>query len=245
MDDRKQREKEYHDIAFSEHTRTSASKYYMLFQKVSDFYKNRLLTIGKGKRVLEYGCGADSHALILAQNGATMTGIDISPVAVDVSQKDAHGRGIDNVEFLEMDAEKLEFEEGTFDLICGSGILHHLKLDTAYSEIMRTLKKNGKAVFIEPLGHNPAINIYRKLTPKMRTEDEHPLLSQDLEFTRSRFNKVNITYFNLFTFASLLFLKTPLFSLVYKVLSAFDKLVFVLLPFARKYAWIAVIEVEK
>jgi len=39
-----------------------------------------------------------------------------------------------------MDAEKLEFVNDAFDIICGSGISHHLNLDIAYSEI----KKNSK-----------------------------------------------------------------------------------------------------
>ena len=43
------------------------------------------------------------------------------------------------------------------------------------NEISRILKPNGKLLFIEPLGTNPLINFYRKLTPKSRSKDEHPL----------------------------------------------------------------------
>jgi len=39
--------------------------------------------------------------------------------------------------------------------------------------------EKGSAIFIDPLGHNPAINMFRRSTPDLRTEDEHPLLLED------------------------------------------------------------------
>lgn len=44
------------------------------------------------------------------------------------------------VAFRLMDAEALEFPPDTFDLICGTGILHHLDLDAAYGQIARSLR---------------------------------------------------------------------------------------------------------
>jgi ubiquinone/menaquinone biosynthesis C-methylase UbiE len=64
-----------------------------------------------------------------------------------------------------MNAEATTFPDNSFDLICGSSILHHLNLDKACAEIRRILRPDGGAVFIEPLGHNPLINMFRKLTP--------------------------------------------------------------------------------
>jgi SAM-dependent methyltransferase len=77
------------------------------------------------------------------------------------------------VRFLVMDAESLGFDEGSFDVVVGSGILHHLALRQS-----RVLRPDGCAVFVDPLGHNIFIRLYRKLTPSMRTADEHPLLDQ-------------------------------------------------------------------
>ena len=37
------------------------------------------------------------------------------------------------------------------------------------------MKPSAGALFIEPLGHNPVINLYRRRTPEQRTVDEHPL----------------------------------------------------------------------
>ena len=46
------------------------------------------------------------------------------------------------------------------------------------NEINKVLKDDGEMVFLEPLGTNPLINLYRKLTPKSRSVDEHPFVER-------------------------------------------------------------------
>jgi ubiquinone/menaquinone biosynthesis C-methylase UbiE len=62
-----------------------------------------------------------------------------------------------------MDAEKLEFSDGAFDIVYESGVLHHLNFSKAYSEIARVLNPRGEAICIEALRHNPIIQYYRRL----------------------------------------------------------------------------------
>jgi hypothetical protein len=52
-------------------------------------------------------------------------------------------------------------------------------------------------VFLEPLGHNPLINLYRRLTPSMRTTDEHPLRMRDIARMRDSFGHVEVEFFGL------------------------------------------------
>ena len=178
------KEKEFHNETFSNDIRKSATKYYKSASNSMSLYFNLIGKDIKGRKVLEYGCGPGSQAFELARKGAFVSAIDISDVAIDLTKKKAIEEGL-NIECQVMDAENLKFIDHTFDLICGSGILHHLDLKASYREISRTLKSSGKAVFFEPLGHNPIINFYRKLTPKMRTEDEHPLLMKDIKLADS------------------------------------------------------------
>lgn len=49
--------------------------------------------------------------------------------------------------FRRMDAHHLEFPDRTFDIVFGTGILHHLDLETAVREIARVLKDDGEMVF--------------------------------------------------------------------------------------------------
>ena len=54
-------------------------------------------------------------------------------------------------------------------------------------------------MFIEPLGTNPLINFYRKLTPKSRSKDEHPLVLKDFELIKKKFKKCKLKYYGFLT----------------------------------------------
>jgi SAM-dependent methyltransferase len=140
-----------------------------------------------------------------------------------------------------MDAEALGFEDNSFDLICGTGILHHVDLGKAFSELVRTLGADGTAIFVEPLGHNPIINLYRKLTPRLRTEGEHPLLMSDLSLAGTQFGEVEVQYFHLISLAAVPFRKFPGFAHLRQALDAADRVLFRFAPWARRYAWQVVI----
>ena len=129
-------------------------------------------------------------------HGAAVVGIDISAEGIRQATARARTEGLeDRLTFAVMNAERLEFPDDHFDIVCGNSILHHLNLDSACHELVRVLKPEGRAVFREPLGHNLLINLYRKLTPKMRTEDEHPLLTRDLETLAGYFQEAHIHYY--------------------------------------------------
>jgi demethylmenaquinone methyltransferase/2-methoxy-6-polyprenyl-1,4-benzoquinol methylase len=48
-----------------------------------------------------------------------------------------------------MPAEQLIYASGTFDVVIGNAILHHLELNTAIFEIKRVLKKGGRIIILE------------------------------------------------------------------------------------------------
>lgn len=237
------REKEYHNKAFAEDIRKSVDKYYDTITLSRARYYSLIHADAKGKRLLEYGCGPGSKAFDLAASGAEITGIDISDVAIQIAADEAKTRGV-VAEFKVMNAEVLEYPNQYFDRIIGSAIIHHLDLHKAYAEIARCLKKEGNAVFIEPLGHNPIINLYRKLTPKLRTEDEHPLKVEDIYLAKNYFEVVDVRYFHLFSIASVVFRNTFLFKPVLNALDGLDALLFKVFPFLKKNSWMSVIELK-
>jgi ubiquinone/menaquinone biosynthesis C-methylase UbiE len=236
---RKMREKHFHDHAFEEETRAPLRKYYMVVAKSRRHYTKSLTGNCRGKAVLEYGCGTGSAAFRLAQAGANVIGIDISPVAIEKAQKTAEDlRLADHLQFLTMDAEHLSFGDDSFDLICGTGVLHHLELEQAYAEIARVLKPTGKAVFSEPLGHNLIINLYRKLTPRFRTVDEHPLMKRDIQLAGKFFERVHVRYYHLAALAAVPFRRQRYFGKLLTALDALDTLLFTL-PGMRRQAWMS------
>src|SRR3546814_3139995 len=69
----------------------------------------------------------------------------------------------------------------------------------------RVLRPGGRAVFIEPLGLNPAIELYRRFTPSARTPDEHPLLRRDFRRFDAAFGSTSCRFYGLATLAAVPF----------------------------------------
>jgi SAM-dependent methyltransferase len=230
----KEAEKEYFDHAFEQQVRQSVSKFYAVGQINNKCYEDYLFQHTNDKKVLEYGCGTGTYAYELAKRGAWVTGIDISDVAITKAQERAGQEGL-AIEFRNMDAENMDFPDDSFDVICGKGILHHLDLSRA---------SDGRAVFTEPLGHNPVINLYRKMTPKLRTEDERPLRSQDLKFAGEFFNRSSCAYFHLTTLMAVPLRNLGLFKPVLQLLNGVDQILFKVVPVSRKYAWQVILMLE-
>ena len=166
-------------------------------------------------------------------------GIDISSKGIK-SAKDKIENTEYEADYFVMDAENTGFHDSSFDIIVGTGIIHHLDILVSYQEICRILKKNGRAVFMEPLGHNPFINFYRGLTPQMRTQDEHPLKLKDIEILEQYFHNVEVEYFSLFTLLAVPFRSTFFFENLCHFFRDIDKAAFQI-PFIKRYAWTIII----
>lgn len=194
-------------------------------------------------RVLEYGCGIGSYSSqMLAEHGFGSTGIDISPLSVRAAREAAADEfpGIE-LDYLVMNAEELDFPDDSFDVVCGNGILHHLDLDRAYEQVARVLAPEGCAVFTEPLGHNPLINLYRRMTPEQRTDDEHPLRMRDLRRARAYFGEVEARYFHLLGLLAIPFTGCRGFDRLLGALDRADTVAIDRRSPLRRYAWFSVL----
>lgn len=99
--------------------------------------------IGRGDRVLDVATGPGFVAAAAAARGATVTGIDFSPVMVALA-----GRRYPAVPFCEGDAEALNFPDGTFDaVVIAFGLLHLARPDVALAEAFRVLRPGGRLAF--------------------------------------------------------------------------------------------------
>ena len=240
MDARKMREKAFHDQEYADEVRWQAvDKYYSIIEGRARFWEDFLRARCAGKRVLEYGCGQGKYTPRLAEFGGNVTGIDLSETAMANARASARAAGVE-VEFKAMDAEALDFPDQTFDVICGNAILHHLDLDRSFSEVGRTLKPDGVAIFMEPLGHNPLINLKRRMTPTLRTPDEHPLKMSDFGLARKHFGSVDIHAYHLLSLAAVPLRRAASFPRLVATLDRLDAALFKRLPFTARYAWYAV-----
>lgn len=155
----------------------------------------------RGGKILDLGCGMGDASLYFASRGAKVSSIDISPQMIGLVKKLAKEQGyLKNINAKVMVAENLEFPSSYFDYVFGNGILHHVERDAALKEVYRVLRPGGIATFIEPLAHNPIINIYRKVAEKVRTPTEEPIKYSQLDkLTQARFKKAFHKEFHLMT----------------------------------------------
>lgn len=136
----------------------------------------------KNLKICELGCGSGRLTVELANRGAFVSSVDISRKALQKAQIRIREAGLESrVNLWQMDACNLSYKDEMFDLVVGQLILHHLDITKTTGEICRILKLGGKAVFIEPLSHNPLSNIWRKMTPAGRTPTEWPLSYGEIE----------------------------------------------------------------
>jgi ubiquinone/menaquinone biosynthesis C-methylase UbiE len=99
----------------------------------------------RGKRVLEVGCGMGCMAMNWAQQGALVTAVDLNPVAVAQTRRRFELFGLAG-EILEVDGERLPFDDRTFDYVYSWGVLHHTPgTKPAVDELHRVLKPGGRA----------------------------------------------------------------------------------------------------
>jgi 2-polyprenyl-3-methyl-5-hydroxy-6-metoxy-1,4-benzoquinol methylase len=111
-------------------------------------------------QVLELGCGIGLFTQELVKTQAQITAIDISADLLAEAQKNVTAT---NVLFKVENAYDLSCANNTFDSIVGSSVLHHLDVDRALQECLRTLKPGGTLFFTEPNYLNPQIFCERKI----------------------------------------------------------------------------------
>ena len=135
----------------------------------------------RGRHVLDYGCGSGRASMRYVRDGAAfVTGFDIAPAMIEEAKRRAADAGVsERTSFMVADAHATPYDPDSFDLVVGIAILHHLDIPVALREIRRVLRPGGRAVFMEPLWHNPILRLGRRLTPMARVEFEHPLRETD------------------------------------------------------------------
>jgi ubiquinone/menaquinone biosynthesis C-methylase UbiE len=127
-------------------------------QRRADYFIN-LGKIKQDDTVLEIGCGTGIFTQkVYDSTKAHITAIDIS----DDLLKQASAK-MPEVNFRIDDAMNLSFQEGSFNVVFGSSILHHLDFKKSLGEIFRVMKPEGRMIFAEPNMLNPQIFIQKNV----------------------------------------------------------------------------------
>lgn len=128
-------EKEYYES--HSRARYNLEPYIFNFAKFHEGHDKDVLEIG-------IGMGAD-HVEWAKSQPRTLTGIDLTPRAIEHTQKRLTIYGLKS-EIQIGDAEKLPFNDGSFDLVYSWGVLHHSpNTSAAINEVLRVLRPKGTA----------------------------------------------------------------------------------------------------
>jgi arsenite methyltransferase len=102
----------------------------------------------EGERVLDLGSGAGTDSLVAAQMvgaSGSVTGIDMTPEMLEKARASAAEMGVENVTFIEADAERLPFDDGSYDVVISNGVIDLIPDKAAiFSELFRVLAPGGR-----------------------------------------------------------------------------------------------------
>jgi SAM-dependent methyltransferase len=151
-------------------------------------YAFHLLGDVRGKTILEYGCGDGVNTLCLANRGARIVALDLSPELLAIAKRRAKLNGVRDVEFVAGSAHNVPLPDSSVDVVFGIAILHHLDLGLASKEVTRLVRKGGVAIFQEPVRNSKLLRAARNLIPYKSPDVsrfERPLTDKELkEFAR-------------------------------------------------------------
>jgi ubiquinone/menaquinone biosynthesis C-methylase UbiE len=217
----------------------------------------------EGKEVLELGCGLGEAAVYMAKKGALVTATDLSGGMLALAEQVAQKHGV-SITTVKCSADKLPFDNQRFDVVYAANLLHHVDIEITLQEAHRVLKPGGVMISWDPLAHNPAINIYRRMASGVRTDDEHPLKTADLKVWKKYFQ--NVRYDGKWFFTNWIFVKFYFIDKIdpnkerywklilkkhkeletlYNRLEKVDNVILSTIPFLKRYCWNIVIVAQK
>jgi SAM-dependent methyltransferase len=103
-----------------------------------------------GKQVLDAGCGPGVYSELLAEQGASVVAVDVSPAMVEQAKRRLGGRA--TVLQVNLEEPLIFATAGSFDLIVSPLVLDYVAdLASLYQEFYRVLRSPGYLVF--SMGH--------------------------------------------------------------------------------------------
>ncbi|WP_224367946.1 class I SAM-dependent methyltransferase [Hyalangium versicolor] len=111
-------------------------------------------------RVLDAGCGTGEHVMELARRGVSVTGVDLSPLAIELARKKARERGL-VIDLFVGDVFELPASATRYDIIIDSGLYHVIGAPERYVESLAAVLVPGGRLHVlcysdrEPQGPGP------------------------------------------------------------------------------------------
>jgi ubiquinone/menaquinone biosynthesis C-methylase UbiE len=159
------------------------------------------LGLNKNAKILDVGTGQGKMAITLALHGYKVLTGELESDESVYAKKDWHESakkvGVDHlITYEPFNAEKMPFEDESFDAIFISGALHHINdRQAAFNESVRVLKLNGRICIFEPKPRSIAYIRSRKHSDHPDAEDPREYnteLQLSVEIKETSFHDVYI-----------------------------------------------------
>ena len=125
------------------------------------------------KRILDIGTGPGFFPMLLSGYGHEITAVDYSDVMLEKARSNCKERGC-KVEFIQMDAHALEFQDESFDLVISRNLIWNLERPKeAYREWTRVLRSNGTMMIFDA-------NHYLHLFDEKYADSRHASENEDV-----------------------------------------------------------------
>lgn len=132
----------------------------------------RLAVVQPGERVLDIGCGTGNAAILAAQRGARVVGVDLSRGLLGLAREDADIASVEPT-LVQGDAQQLPFAPGSFDVALSAfGLIYAPDREKAVAEVARVLRPGGRFAMTawSPTGfHGEADAIFARHLPPSRS----------------------------------------------------------------------------
>lgn len=151
----------------------------------------KLIESEKNRVILDLGTGNGYLAFALAKENTNdeVIGIDIVKETLKNNSKKAKVEGINNLQFINYDGIYFPFEDESVDVIYIRYALHHFpNIQSAFSEMKRVLKPQGKIVLSDPTPNENDKHRFVDMFMKKRVDGHVKLYTKrEIEYLANRY----------------------------------------------------------
>ncbi len=119
---------------------------------------SEIVRLAAPERALDIGAGGGHVTYRLAEHARAVTAIDLSSEMLAAVSTNAALRGLDNVRTVHAPAEKLPFDDASFDFLACRFSAHHWRaFEQGLAEARRVVVSGAPVIFIDVISPGPAL----------------------------------------------------------------------------------------